>query len=398
MNTGLFATLKELPRPVWILFAGTFVNRFGAFVIPFLALYLTQRGFTRQRIALALAAYGVGHLLAAVLGGYLTDRIGRRKTIGISMLGSAAAMLLLSQAERFSAMVSLTLLTGLAGELYRPASSALLADLIPAGSRVTAFATYRLAINAGWAFGPATAGFLAKYDFFWLFLGDAATSAAFGLIALVGLPRGLRGAAGEARWSHALRLMRRDRHLQVMLAANLAIALVFMQMSSTFGLQVTAQHLPASVYGLLISLNGVLVVLFELPLTRLTATFPARPTIAAGYVLIGIGFALAGLASSAAGFVGAVVAFTAGEMIAMPVNLSYIADSVPEDMRGRYMGAFAFVWALGLIAGPSGGVLLFASRPDALWITCGSLGAIAAALILRTGSPAAQRRAAMTPQ
>src|SRR3990170_2622047 len=65
---------------------------------------------------------------------------------------------------------------------------ALLADLVPPQQRVTAFALYRLAINAGFAFGPAAAGFLADRSFFWLFLGDALTSAVFGVVALVALP------------------------------------------------------------------------------------------------------------------------------------------------------------------------------------------------------------------
>src|SRR5439155_20734974 len=79
--------------------------------------------------------YGVGTLLASALGGHLADTIGRRKTIALSMFSSAAAMMLLSQARGLPAIILLTGLAGLAAELYRPASSALLADLVPAGQR-----------------------------------------------------------------------------------------------------------------------------------------------------------------------------------------------------------------------------------------------------------------------
>src|SRR5207247_9981008 len=98
-------------------------------------------------------------------------------------------------------------LAGLAGELYRPASSALLADLVPAGQRVTAFSAYRMAFNAGWAFGPATAGFLAEAGYFWLFVGDAVTSVLFGLVALFALLRGLRSQQAESRWMEALQVL-----------------------------------------------------------------------------------------------------------------------------------------------------------------------------------------------
>src|ERR1041385_29572 len=125
---NLMQSLRSLPRPAWFLFAGTFINRFGAFVIPFLVIYLRSRGFTDGDAATALAGYGLGHLAASALGGYLSDRIGRRKTIALSMFSSAASMLLLSQADGLVAIVAFTALTGLTAELYRPASSALLAD------------------------------------------------------------------------------------------------------------------------------------------------------------------------------------------------------------------------------------------------------------------------------
>ncbi|HTD85812.1 MAG TPA: MFS transporter, partial [Candidatus Binatia bacterium] len=152
-------SLRAFPREVWILYFGTFLNKFGTFVMPFLTLYLTRhKGFTTREAAITLGTYGVGQFTASALGGYLADRLGRRKTIVLSMFSAAATMLLLSQARSFPALVAMTFAAGLAGELYRPASSALLADLVPPGQRVTAFAGYRLALNAGFAFGPAAAG------------------------------------------------------------------------------------------------------------------------------------------------------------------------------------------------------------------------------------------------
>src|SRR5207342_1141219 len=99
------------------------------------------------------------------------------------MLSVSVVMLCLAQARSLPMIVVFATLAGLTGELYRPASSALLADLVPAGQRVTAFAAYRLAFNAGWAFGPATAGLLAKKSFLWLFVGDAITSLLYGFVA-----------------------------------------------------------------------------------------------------------------------------------------------------------------------------------------------------------------------
>src|SRR4029079_2053788 len=96
----------------------------------------------------------------------------------------------------------------------------------------------RGSLHAGFAFGPATAGLLAAYGYFWLFAGDATTSVLFGLVALLALPRGSRSAQANASWGAALRLLRRDRKLHQLLLANFAIAWVFFQLASTYGLHV----------------------------------------------------------------------------------------------------------------------------------------------------------------
>ena len=89
-----------MPRTAWILFAGTFVLRLGSFVFPFLALYLTQpSGLSVTEAGLAITGYGIGAMLAQLTGGLLTDRIGRRNAIAISMITSSVLVLLLLQAR-----------------------------------------------------------------------------------------------------------------------------------------------------------------------------------------------------------------------------------------------------------------------------------------------------------
>ena len=377
----LFASLRSLPRPVWILYLGTFLNKFGAFVIPFLALYLTRQGYSIKDAGIALTAYGVGHVIATAVGGHLADSIGRRNTIALSMLSAALCMLLLSAVRDYHWLLLFTAMTGFAAELYRPACSALLADLVPPGQRVTAYSAYRLALNAGWAFGPATAGFLAEHSFAWLFVGDAISSALFGLVALFFLPHGLRKAGRETGWPHALKSIRRNPLFLQAVAASLLIAPVMYQMASTFGLHVTNCNFDPWVYGVLISGNGVLVVLFELPLTRLTMRWPPRRILAIGYVLVGAGFAMNAFATTVPLLALVVITFTFGEMVCMPISAAYMADLAPAEMRGRYMGVYGFSWAIAIVCGPVIGMTLFSLKPALLWILCGALGVLAAAVI-----------------
>jgi MFS family permease len=399
MNTNaieptLLSRLRALPRPAWILFLGTFLNKFGTFVLPFLTLYLTQRGFTLNDAGLAISAYGLGSIMASALGGHLADAMGRRKTIALSMFSVAAAMVLLSQSKSLPAIMASTWLAALTGELYRPASSALLADLVPPELRVTAYAAYRMAFNAGFAFGPATAGFLAARGYFWLFAGDAASSVLFGIIALAALPRGLPIRREEGGWREDVKVLAGDGKFLRVLGGAFLIALVFLQISSTFSLQVTRSGFPAATYGLILSLNGVLVVLCELPLTTLTRRFPARAVMAAGYLLIGAGFSLNAFAHSLPALVACVVIFTFGEMVAMPVSSAYIADLAPAHLRGRYMGVYALTWSSALVFAPQMGLRLFGISPAALWLTCGALAVLAAATIFPLSRAGATRQAA----
>ena len=158
--------------------------------------------------------------------------------------------------------------------------------------------------------------------------------------------------------------------------------MIFFQVFSTFGLHVTRLGFSAATYGAIISLNGVLVVLCELPLTSITRRFPARRVMAAGYLTVAAGFALNGLAHTVPALVVCMVIFTFGEMMTMPVSSAYVADLAPAHLRGRYMGAYGLVGAAAMVIGPGLGMKLLSLSPSALWLSCGALGLVAAGIIL----------------
>jgi MFS family permease len=389
---SVWQTVRAFPRPVWCLLAGMFINRFGTFVIPFLALHITRLGYSARQSGLALGAYGAGHFIASAVGGHLADTLGCRRTIIGSMACGAVCMLLLSQAHDLGWLIALAFLTGLTGEFYRPASSALLANLVPEGRHVTAFAAYRFAINAGFAFGPAVAGFLARHSYFWLFAGNAATSVLYGVIALVLLPRD--GAAQANHLTSALqagtslkaacREAARDRRFVRLLVATFAVALVFVQMLATLGLAIKAAGLSDEIYGLVLGFNGVLIVLFEIPLTTFTQRRPPLKMMALGFALIGFGSALFGWGGTPWHFALGMAVLTAGEMFSMPVAMAYVANLAPGEMRGRYMGLYGLTWAAALACGPALGTLTFSWSPAALWSGCGLAGVLAALFMVRT--------------
>jgi MFS family permease len=376
------AGIRALPAAAWLLFAGTFVNRFGSFVSVFLALYLVDEGYSAAEAGLAIGGYGLGAIAASTLGGHLADRLGRRETIAVSMFGSAAVMLALSQARTIELIVVLTVLAGAAAELYRPAAGALLTDLTPAGQRVPAFAVYRFAINLGFAAGPATAGLLAERSFFLVFLGDALSSIVFGVLALTTFPRGRPARHEEERRGELLRALRHDRLFGFFLLASFTGALVYMQHTSTLPLEVRADGFSPAVFGALVSLNGLVIIAVELPLTVLTQRLPVRPVLAAGELLVGLGFALIVFADTVPLLAATVVVWTLGEIVFSPIASAYVADVAPAHLRGRYQGAWGTSFGIALVAGPVLGTALYSVSPDALWVACGLAGLVSAALVL----------------
>jgi len=378
----LLTSLRALPRPVWILFGGTFINRFGTFVMPFLAIYLTREGYSTTQAGIALSTYGAGHMVAAVIGGHLADRIGRRNTIALSMFASAIVMVALTQVHTLATTLVVVFIAGMVGEIYRPAATALIGDLVAPEQRMIAFGMYRFAINLGFACGPAVAGFLADRSFNYIFLGDGATSLVYGIVALVALPHGLRSSGKDEKPAAGLRVALSDRMFMLFLLATLFLVCVEFQTLSTFPVHITKLGYSPAVYGGLLAINGVMIVTLELLLTAWAQRFPPQPLIALGYGLTGIGFGLTGLATGIPMLAVTVMIWTIGEMVYAPVSTTYVTALAPERYRGRYMGLWHSTWSAGMLLGPALGTMLYERSPAMLWIACLALGLAAASLAL----------------
>jgi MFS family permease len=378
---SLKSDISTMPRAVWVLFAGTLVNRFGSFVLIFLALYLTRRGFTAPQAGLAMGAYGAGAISASIVGGWLADHIGRRNSIVLSMVSSAAVMLAFPHAESYWLLVTLSLLAGTCAEFYRPAAAALIADVTTPGQRVTAYALYRLAINLGFAAGPAVGGFLATRSFTILFVGDAITSLLYAVIAMFALPNRVGDHHTTAPKRSALPVILKDTPFLLFISSTFAASTVFMQHVSSYPLQLDSYGYASSVFGLLISINGVIICLVELPLSSYAQRRNHNAVMTLGMVVIGVGFAMTGFVRTLPLLAVSVVIWTFGEMLYFPRASAHIANISPPDMRGRYHGAWGIAWGLGAVLGPIAGTSLFAFNPLVLWLACGALAFVGAALV-----------------
>jgi MFS family permease len=396
--------LRELPRGVWVLFATTLVNRAGTMVLPFLVLYLTRDlGFTAGQAGGVLFVYGLGALVSAALSGRLSDVFGPMHVIRDSLFASGVILLLFPFARTHAAVIVMTLALSLAAEAFRPASLAVVADLVTPAQRKPAFALTRLAINLGMSIGPALGGFLATVSFRLLFLVNGTCSIAAGSLLLLALRRAPvhRGHA-ETEPGGPVELPTKrawsDPRLLFFLAAVFPVALVFFQHMSSMALFLVRDlHLSEIDYGLFFTMNTLLIVALEVPINSATAHWPHRRTLALGAFLFGAGFGGLAFAWDFWSVAATVVIWTFGEMFLFPSLAAYVTDIAPKSRRGEYMGLTQMAISLGFAIGPLVGTTVlerFGGR--ALWLAALALGLAATAMMLRLPEEAPTQAAPVT--
>lgn len=383
---------RSLPDTYWLVWVGTLINRLGGFVMPLLTFYLTrERGLSVATAGRIVALFGAGAVVAALVGGVLADRLGRRATMLLSMVLGGALMISLGFARDVWWIAANTFLLGIAGELYRPAVMAYVADVVPAKDRLRAFGYLYWIINLSFAAAVLLGGVMARWSYTALFIGDALTM--FGYAALIAIkvpetrPAEAERAARPARLIDVLV----DRTFMTFWLLSFGLAMMFFQSAVPLSAHLLRQGFDEAAFAGLMAINGVLIVLLQPSATAWTGRFERGRVLGAAALLTGAGFALHGATALVVVHVAAVMMWTLGEIIAAPVNSTTVANLASVEARGRYQGVFGMSWGLASCLGPlAGGELMERAGSDALWLTCLAVGVVCAVGFVAT---AAARRA-----
>ncbi|MGW4639867.1 MDR family MFS transporter [Sphaerisporangium sp. NPDC004334] len=387
----LRSRIGGFPRAFWVLLGGTFINRLGTMVEPFIGIYLTQaRGLPLATAGLVLAVFGIGSLMSQLVAGWLADHLGRRATLAGGMVATAVTMIALGYSTSLPAIVAAMGVLGVVVDAYRPASQALVADLIPAHDRSRAFGLLFWAINLGFAVAMVAGGMLVRSGFVWLFWIDAVTSVVFGVLVWRAVPETRPDRTREAGgFGDVLK----DRLMVTYVALTLLYTFVYLQAYTTLPLAVTSSGLPASAYGFAMAVNGLLIVVVQPLVGHWLAKRDPSGTLALGMAVCALGFALTAFVSTTAGYAVSVAIWTLGEVVTAGMAGTVVALLAPPHLRGRYSGLFGFAWSAGGLLAPLIGTRLLSAGQATLWITVGVLGLLAALGQLAIG-PAIRRRAA----
>lgn len=398
MLEGLRRRIAEVaavaPRAYWYVWWGTLINRLGGFVVPLLTIYLiTVRHVSVSQAGGIVSVYGAGAIAASLAGGYLSDRLGRKATLVMSLFGGAIALSVLGLVRDLRAITAMVGIVAFVAELYRPAVLAIVADVVPPAQRVQAYGLLHWVINIGFAFAAIVGGLLADVDFTLLFFADAATMAIYGVIVLVAVPETRPPVVLHAAGARPSRSWLTDRAFVVYIAITFGLVLVPCQ-SAALSAHMTWQGFTPAAFGGVIAVNGVFVIALQPALSTWSARRDPTRVLAAAAVFYGAGFAMHGLATSVWLHAAAVMVWTTGEILESPTRSTIVAAMAPADARGRYQGAITMTFGAAQLVGPSLGTWTWQhAGPDILWGACLAVGLVVALALVATG-PARRRRMA----
>lgn len=396
-----------LPLMFWGLWVTLLILWMGRFVTSFLSMYLVSDMHVSAGVAGTIVSmYGFGGIFGCLYGGALSDRFGRPAMIVIGNLGSAAMLVLLAFIGNPWIMAIALLAYGAISSMPTPAVAAYVSDVVPFRKQKRAYSLQTWAANFGFAIGPIIANQLVKISYALMFYAEAAVLVFATILMIVffkevGLGKRPRGEVAPARASqsaesaagnaveHAVkqtgesqrpqrfsvwRSYRRacaDGALMSMVVLMFLYTLAYYQIVSGLPISMTQIGLGTDEYSSLLTINGGLLCLLQIPAIGLFQRMSNTRVLVLGMSITAVGYAFQIGANSWVAFAIATVLWTLGELGTFPIAATTVANIAPKDVRGTYQGLYNLVWSLSNAFSPLvGGWILNAFGGRVLWICC----------------------------
>lgn len=396
-----------LPLMFWGLWVTLLILWMGRFVTSFLSMYLVSDMHVSAGVAGTIVSmYGFGGIFGCLYGGALSDRFGRPAMIVIGNLGSAAMLVLLAFIGNPWIMAIALLAYGAISSMPTPAVAAYVSDVVPFRKQKRAYSLQTWAANFGFAIGPIIANQLVKISYALMFYAEAAVLVFATILMIVffkevGLGKRPRGEVAPARASQAAesaagnavehavkqtgesqrpqrfsvwRSYRRacaDCALMSMVVLMFLYTLAYYQIVSGLPISMTQIGLGTDEYSSLLTINGGLLCLLQIPAIGLFQRMSNTRVLVLGMSITAVGYAFQIGANSWVAFAIATVLWTLGELGTFPIAATTVANIAPKDVRGTYQGLYNLVWSLSNAFSPLvGGWILNAFGSRVLWICC----------------------------
>lgn len=389
MYTRAAAYFRQFEANLWILSAGWFVSALGfALSIPFISIYFNaELGLSITEVGLFFGVMAVVRSVFQGIGGELSDRTDRRQILIQSQGIRSVALMMMAVAIAMDwgfwpVSIFLTI-NSIFGAIFQPVANAMVSDILPQSKRLDGFAITRSASNLGWAVGPAMGGFLAHKSYATLFIIAAVVTAISSMVFqffLKSVP--YEKASNKFRFSDLL-AVKNDSNLATHLVLTFILFLVVAQLIAPFSIYaVQIVGISEVQLGFLFGLNGLMVVVAQVPVTRLFNKTRLTTQLMIGSLIYALGYSMMGISPTFVFFLVIIFIVTIAEITMSPPSLALASRMAPKGRMGRYMGLYGFVTAAGWSFGPLyGGVILdhlAHDSPIAAWITISSFAIVAA--------------------
>jgi len=353
--TKIKSVYKEYPDAFKVLVLATFIDRLGAFILfPFYSLYITKHfGVSMVEVGILFSIFSAGNIFGSTIGGALADKYGRRAMILIGLVVSGISNILMGLVNDLTLFYILAIFVGLIGNFGGPARQAMVADLLPKEKQAEGFGILRVAFNLSAVIGPLLGGFIATQSYMLLFILDAVSSIITAFIVYFVIPETKPQKLDDEPEETIVKTIigykevLKDWVFVLFLSISAITVLVYMQMNSTLSVFLRDVHgFPEQGFGWLLSMNAIMVVIFQFWITKKISKYAPMKMMAFGALFLLIGFSMYGFISELYLFFIAMAIITVGEMIVFPIGQVAVASLAPEDKRGRYMAVYGFQWAI----------------------------------------------------
>lgn len=359
--TNYLASFRGLSKEIWFLALVTFINRAGTMILPFLSRYLNENlKFSLEDVGIILSFFGIGSLVGHYLGGKLTDKIGFYNVMIRSLLTTGFLFIGLQFITTFWALcISIFFIMSIA-DMFRPAMFVSLKAYSKPENQTRSLALVRLAINLGFIFGPLVGGLLIiKNGYVTLFWIDGITCILSTILFVLLVKRKPLYSEEDEKKEEItadkkFRIFN-DKPYLIFLTISFLMGMLFMQLFFTMPTYHYKQFgLSEDYTGFLLLINGVIIVLLEMPLVHWIENKKISHIKLFAYssFLMGLSFVLLLFDSFAEILIVHMVIITIGEMIAFPFTNTFAMNRAKKGQEGTYMAWYSISFSFAHILCP----------------------------------------------
>ena len=340
--------------------------------LPFILIYInTSLGISVTIGGIVLAINTLLRMGSLWFAGELSDRLGRKTLLILSLVTRIFIFTALYFIQDILSFMILYCVMGIFISLGDPARDAMVADIVPESQRVTAYSYMRVAINGALIAGSTVGGIIASYTLPAVFAGAALLC---GITTLIGII-GLKETYSRNIPVHSISVVIKDANMLLLSAVMVVVGFMLANLHVILPIHgKLILSFTESQIGTFLALNGVLVVICQVPVSRI-----ARMLGSLKGLMVGCCFFMGGLwgmlyAQSYFHIALVVFMITFGELFILPITTAMVSTQAPQNIRGTYLGLYNLSVYAGFALNSFIGAYLFDLNAQFIWILSGILG------------------------